>query len=172
MVYWKLKMYSWKLKMVILFSYGMVKDKDIFNKDQISSEEGKRKGSEVGMGENPQMRVIFAKFPLLSKIQTLSHKLLVKQTSNHHHCNQHARKPICWDFQVLLSCSSWSKTTLYILKNIYVFQIACFKKIVESAHMPELNKLKMYSWKLKTVYWRTKDDLLKTNDILLKSKDC
>ena len=31
-------------------------------------------------------------FPLLSKIQTLSHKLLVRQTSNHHHCNWHAQK--------------------------------------------------------------------------------
>ena len=39
------------------------------------------------------MRVIFAKFPLLSKIKTLSHKLLVRQTSNHHHCNWHAQKP-------------------------------------------------------------------------------
>ena len=32
------------------------------------------------------------KFPLLSKIQTLSHKLLVRQTSNHHHCDKHALK--------------------------------------------------------------------------------
>ena len=38
------------------------------------------------------MRVIFAKLPLLSKINTLSHKLLVRQTSNHHHCNCHAQK--------------------------------------------------------------------------------
>ena len=44
MVYWKLKTYSWKLKMVVLFSYGKVKDKDVFNKDQISSGEEKRKG--------------------------------------------------------------------------------------------------------------------------------
>ena len=33
----------------------------------------------------------------------------------------------------------------------YDFQIVCFKKIVESAHMPELKKLKMYSWELKMV---------------------
>ena len=32
------------------------------------------------MGEKPKMRVIFAKFPLLSKAQTLSHKPLVRQT--------------------------------------------------------------------------------------------
>ena len=51
--YWKMKMYSWKLKMVVLFSYGKVKDKNVFNKDQISSGEGKRKGQEGGMGENP-----------------------------------------------------------------------------------------------------------------------
>ena len=37
------------------------------------------------------MRIIFAKFPLLSKIQTLSHKHLVRQTSNHHHCNWRAK---------------------------------------------------------------------------------
>ena len=49
------------------------------------------------------MRVIFAKFPLFSKIQTLSHKLLVRKTSNHHHCNWHAQKPICRDLQVISS---------------------------------------------------------------------
>ena len=59
-----------------------------------------------GMGEKPQMRVIFAKFTLLSKIQTISHKLLVRQTSNHHHCDWHAQKPIYRNFQVILSSSS------------------------------------------------------------------
>ena len=63
------------------------------------------------------MRVIFAKFPLLRKIQTLSHKPLVRQTSNDHHCNWHAQKPICRDFQIILHCSSWSKTTLCIFKE-------------------------------------------------------
>ena len=38
-----------------------------------------------------------------------------------------------------------------ILKIKYGYQIACFKKIVESGHMPELRKLKTYSWKLKKV---------------------
>ena len=48
------------------------------------------------MGEKPKMRcVFFAKFPLLSKIQTISHKLLVIQTSNHHHWNWYAQKPAC-----------------------------------------------------------------------------
>ena len=66
---------------------------------------GKNKG---GMGEKPKIMWFFAKFPLLSKIQTLSHKLLVRQTS-YHHCDQHALKPNCRDFQVILSSSSWSK---------------------------------------------------------------
>ena len=45
------------------------------------------------------------------------------------------------------------------LKNKYGTQIVCFKKIVESAQMPELKKLQTYSWKLKMVYWKkgTKD---------------
>ena len=59
----------------------------------------------------------FAKFPLLSKTQTLSHKLLIRQTSNHHHCNQHAQKPYYRNFQVYLSSSSWSKASLCIFKE-------------------------------------------------------
>ena len=40
--------------MVVPFSYGKVKDKDVFfNQDQISAGEGKRTGKEGGMGENP-----------------------------------------------------------------------------------------------------------------------
>ena len=42
---------------------------------------GQKEGVRGGMWENPYMRVIFAKFLLLSKIQTLSHKLLDRQTS-------------------------------------------------------------------------------------------
>ena len=85
------------------------------------------------------MRVIFPKFPLLSKIQTLSHKLLVRQTSNHHHCNWHAPKPIYKDFQVILSSSSWSKTTLFLyFKRTNVASKLSALKIIESAHMPEL----------------------------------
>ena len=66
-----------------------------------------------GMGEKPKMRVIFAQFPLFSKIQTLSHKLLVTQTSNHHHCNQHAQKPECRDFQVILSPAQKQSVNIY-----------------------------------------------------------
>ena len=69
------------------------------------------------------MRVIFAKFTLLSMIQTFSHKLLVRQTSNHHHCNWHAQKSTSMDFEVILSSSSWSKTPLCILRNKYGIQI-------------------------------------------------
>ena len=76
-----------------------------------------------GMGEKAKMRVIFAKFPLFIEIQTLSHKLLVRQTTNYHHCNWHTQKPMCRDFQVILSSSSWSKTTLCILRNKYGYQI-------------------------------------------------
>ena len=46
-------------------------------------------------GKRPKRRCfIFAKFPLLSEIQTISHKLLVSQTSIHQHCNQHAQNVI------------------------------------------------------------------------------
>ena len=69
------------------------------------------------------MRVIFAKFPLLSELQTLPHNLLIRQTSKHHHCNWHAQKPENRDFQVILSSSSWSKTTLCIFRNKYDYQI-------------------------------------------------
>ena len=93
---------------IVLFSYGKVKD-FFRDKDKISSAEGNRKGVRGDMGEKPKMKVIFAKFPLLSKIQTLSHKLLVRLTSYHHHCNWHAQEPKSKDFQVILSSSSLSK---------------------------------------------------------------
>ena len=61
------------------------------------------------MREKPKLS-FFAKFPLLRNIQTFSHTLLVRQTSDHNHCNCHAPKPGCMDFQVISSSSSWSKT--------------------------------------------------------------
>ena len=69
----------------LLFSYGKVKD--IFGG-------GQKEGVRGTWGEAQNEFFFFAKFPLLSKIQTLSHKLLVRQTSNHHHCNWHTQKPI------------------------------------------------------------------------------
>ena len=92
------------------------------------------------------MRVIFAKFLLLSKIQTLSHKPLVRQTSNNHHCNWHAQKPSCRDFQVMLSSpSGQNQLCLYIFKEQIWLPNCLLLKIVESAHMPELKEVKMYS---------------------------
>ena len=106
--------------LIVLFLIGRSR---IFfgNKDQISSGE-KKEGIRGGMGEKPKMS-FFAKFSLLSKIPTLSHKLLVRQTSNHHHCHWNAQKTRSRDFQVIFSSSSWSKTTLYIFRNKYGFQI-------------------------------------------------
>ena len=58
-----------------------------------------------------------------------------------------------WFWAVL---SGQNNFVCIFLKNKYGFQIVCFKKIVESAHMPELKK--------------TKDILLKTKDGLLKTE--
>ena len=44
-------------------------------------------------------------------------------------------------------------------------------KIVESAHMPELKKLKDVLLKTKDCPLKTKDGLLKSEDVLLKTKD-
>ena len=74
------------------------------------------------MGAEAQNEGYFAKFPLLSKIQTLSYKPLVRQTSNYQHCNWHAQNPTCREFQVISSSSSQSKTTLCILRKKYGFQ--------------------------------------------------
>ena len=56
---------------------------------------------------------MFAKFLLLSKIQTLAHMILVKQTSDHHHCKWHAQKSFCSDFQLILS-------SFFLIKNKFV----------------------------------------------------
>ena len=48
-------------------------------------------------GGEAQNEGYICKSPLFNKIQTLSNKLLVRQTSNHHHCDQHAQKPMCKD---------------------------------------------------------------------------
>ena len=98
---------------IVLFSYGKVKDNFWgYESNFIWGEQ--KEGVRGGMGKKPKMTVIFAKFPLLSKIQILSHKLLVKQTFYHCCCHQHAQKPICRDFKVILSSSSWSKTTFFV----------------------------------------------------------
>ena len=68
------------------------------------------------------MKVIFAKFPLLSKIQTLSHKLLVRQTSNHHHCNQHAQKPTSSDLE-----------QFFLVKNNFVYLLTSVHNDADAA---------------------------------------
>ena len=95
------------------------------DKDQISSGEDKRKGSEEGMGQKPKMRVIFSKFPLLSKIKTY----LTCCWSD-----WHAQKPICIEFRVILSSFSWSKSTLCILRNKYGFQIGNAKEKIKCCY--------------------------------------
>ena len=88
------------------------------------------------------MRVIFAKFPLLSKILALSYILLVRKTSNHHHCNWHAQKPKYTDFQVILSSYSWSKTTLCIFKEqIWLPNRKCYE--INKLYVDEEEMLKM-----------------------------
>ena len=82
----------------------------------------KERGKRPVLRNKPKMRVSFAKFPLLNKIQTLSHKRLVRQTSNYHHCNWHAQKSICIDFQVILSNSSWSKQLSVFLRTNMAFK--------------------------------------------------
>ena len=88
------------------------------------------------------MRIIFAKSP---KIKTLSHKLLLRQTSNHHQCNWHAQEPICMDFQVISSHSSWSKITLYIFKEQIWFQIANAVEKINSFLIPSVNREKLFA---------------------------
>ena len=94
-------------------------------------EKGKGKRGYGGEAQNEVLLGFFAKFPLLSKVQTLSHKLLVRQTSHHHCCNWHAQKPNCKDFQVILSSSSWSKTTLIMCifeEQIWLPNRKCYEK--------------------------------------------
>ena len=94
---------------------------------------GQKKKVRGAMGKKPKMRLIFAKFPLLSKIQNLSHNLLVRQTSNHQNCNWHAQKPLHRYFQVISSSSSWSKTTLCIFKEqIWLTNMKCYRKKANS----------------------------------------
>ena len=108
--------------LIVLFSYGKVKD---IWELMINFHLGKAKGrSKRGVwSERPKMRVIFAKFPLLREIQTLSHKLLVRQTSNHHHCDWSCPKnwyavTFKWFWAVLPG-----QKICVFLRNKYDFQI-------------------------------------------------
>ena len=67
------------------------------------------------------------------------------------------------------------KTTLYILKNKYGFQIVCFKKLLDQLICLSLKtkdvllKLKMVNWKLKMVYWKLKMYSWKLKTVVLFS---
>ena len=67
-----------------------------------------------GFGVEAQNEVFFAKFPSLSKIQTLSDKLFLQQTSNYHHCDWYAQKPKCRDFLVIFE-------QFLLVKNNFVY---------------------------------------------------
>ena len=73
------------------------------------------------------MRVIFAKFPLLSKTHTFSYTLFDIQTSNHYHCNQHAQKPLMQglssDFKQFFLVEKHQNFVFVFLRNKYDFQI-------------------------------------------------
>ena len=96
-------------------------------KDQISSWEDSKRGV---WGQKPKMRWVFCEIPIIKQdTNFISHKLLVRQTSYHHHCNRHAQKVICRGFQVILHCSFWSKTALCIFKEeIWHPNRKCYEK--------------------------------------------
>ena len=124
----------------------------------ISFREGKRNGKEGVWQRGPKWGgfFFFAKFPLSSKIQTLSHKLLVRQTSNHHHCNWHAQTPTCRDIQVILSSSSWSKQLcLCILRNKYGYQIGNVM-VKDKLCFDQEEMLEMAWYSLHTGFWTCK----------------
>ena len=69
------------------------------------------------------MRCFFlAKFPLLSQIQTIFNKLLVRQTSNHHHCNWHAQKTYKQGFSSDFEQFFLVKNNFVYFKDKYGFQ--------------------------------------------------
>ena len=108
---------------IVLFSYWKVKEVFLEIRIKFHLEQTKERGKRRVCWGEAQNEGYVSKFPLLSKIQTLFHKLLVRQTSNHHHCNWQAQIPICSNFEVILRSSSWSKTALCILRNKYGFKI-------------------------------------------------
>ena len=81
------------------------------------------------------------------------------------------KKPNAGIFKWFLAVLPDQKQLCIFLKKKYDFQIACFKKTVESAHMPEFKKSKDVLLKTKDSLLKSKDGLLKTEDVLLKTKD-
>ena len=72
------------------------------------------------MGREGQNELFFFFGSPIIEIETLPHTMVLRQTSNHHHCR---------DFQVILSSSSCSKTTLGIFKEqIWLPNRKCYRK--------------------------------------------
>ena len=90
---------------------------------------GQEEGVRRRYGGEGHHEVFFLQIPVMIFLYKLYHKLLVRQTSSHHHCDWHTQKPVCRDFQVILSSSSWSKTTLCIFKeHIWLPNRKCYGK--------------------------------------------
>ena len=53
--------------LIVLLSYGRVKDKDVFNKDQISSGRAKGRGKRGGMGGESLNEGYFYKIPIIKQ---------------------------------------------------------------------------------------------------------
>ena len=94
---------------IVLFSY--VKVKDIFGGIRTLQWGGQKEGVTGGMGEKPKMRVIFTNSHYSARYKLYLTNCWSDKTFNHHHCDQHAQKPLCRDFKVIFSSSSLSKTT-------------------------------------------------------------
>ena len=108
---------------IVLFSYGKVKDLSFWIRVKFHLGREKRRGKRGIWERSPKMRVIFAKFPLLSKIQTLSCEHLVRQTSNHHHCNCMAKHLHVRIFKCFQAVLPGQKQLCVFLRNTYGFQI-------------------------------------------------
>ena len=81
--------------------------------DQISSGRAKGRGMREYGGE-AQNEGYFCKIPIIKQDTNFISQTVGKTKPNHHHCNRHAQTPLCRDFQVILSSSSWLNTTLCI----------------------------------------------------------
>ena len=105
------------------------------DKDQISLGRTKGRGK-WGYGEEVQYEFFFCKFPVLSKMQTLSQKLLVRQTSNHHHCDKHCQKSKCKDFKWFWAVLPGQKQLCLFLSNKYGFQMGNVMEMITSVLIP------------------------------------
>ena len=110
------------LQWLYFFLMGRSRRFFFFIKTKFHQERAKGMGK-MGFGWFGPKWGFFCKIPIIKWDTNFISQLLVRQTSNHHHCNLHAQKPTCRDFQVISNSSSWSKRTLCILGNRYSYQI-------------------------------------------------